>query len=74
LADIATRRDTPALYDLLSPDFFEVGCCEDGPHYAGPRAIGDFRKMVTNDPNSSWLLLEQAVHVGVAKEREPGGP
>jgi len=72
LADIATRRDAPALYDLLSPDFFEAGCCEDGPHYVGSRAIGDSRAMVTSSPNSSWLLLEQALRVGVMKQKELG--
>lgn len=69
LAEMATRRDAAALYRLLSPEFFEVGCCEDGPHYKGLPAIAGFKAMVTTDPNSQWPLLGQALQVGVVKTK-----
>jgi len=69
LKNIGTRRDTAALYRLLSPDFFEVGCCEDGPNYKGVPAIAGFKAMFARDPDLQWLLLEQAVRVGVVKTK-----
>jgi hypothetical protein len=69
LAQIATRRDAAALYRLLSPKFFEVGCCEDGPNYKGLPAIASFKAMVAQEPNSQWPLLGQALQVGVVKTK-----
>ncbi len=69
LVDIAARRDATALYRLLSPKFFEVGCCEDGPNYKGLPAIASFKAMVAQEPNSQWLLVQEAMQVGVVKTK-----
>jgi hypothetical protein len=66
LTDITVRRDKTELYHLLSPDFFEVGCCEQGPNYRGADAIARFKDMIASNPHL-WLQIQQTLQVGVVR-------